>query len=79
MNIQNQKVFLRCKMKALGKLIDDEINKRGISIAELARRCKCERNTIYNIIYTVPYDPRFLTALLHKPICKGFFSDIIFK
>ncbi len=20
-----------------------------------------------------------LTALLHKPICKGFFSDIIFK
>ncbi len=50
-------------MKALGKLIDDEINKRGISIAELARRCKCERNTIYNIIYTVPYDPRFLTII----------------
>ncbi|WP_266096841.1 hypothetical protein [Acinetobacter indicus] len=21
----------------------------------------------------------FLEALLHKPICKGFFSDIIFK
>ncbi|CDI28424.1 hypothetical protein ANICBIBUN_P2_12515 (plasmid) [Acinetobacter nosocomialis 28F] len=21
----------------------------------------------------------FATALLHKPICKGFFSDIIFK
>ncbi len=21
----------------------------------------------------------FLRALLHKPICKGFFSDIIFK
>ncbi len=21
----------------------------------------------------------FYTALLHKPICKGFFSDIIFK
>ena len=23
--------------------------------------------------------PDFDTALLHKPICKGFFSDIIFK
>uniref|UniRef100_UPI00397DF3F5 hypothetical protein n=1 Tax=Acinetobacter johnsonii TaxID=40214 RepID=UPI00397DF3F5 len=22
---------------------------------------------------------QFSTALLHKPICKGFFSDIIFK
>ena len=22
---------------------------------------------------------QFVTALLHKPICKGFFSDIIFK
>ena len=21
----------------------------------------------------------FMEALLHKPICKGFFSDIIFK
>ncbi|KQG12227.1 hypothetical protein APC33_18220 [Acinetobacter baumannii] len=21
----------------------------------------------------------FISALLHKPICKGFFSDIIFK
>jgi acyl-CoA thioesterase FadM len=22
---------------------------------------------------------RYVEALLHKPICKGFFSDIIFK
>ncbi|OVN53741.1 hypothetical protein B9S44_06010 [Acinetobacter baumannii] len=24
-------------------------------------------------------DDKFAEALLHKPICKGFFSDIIFK
>ncbi|WP_272191817.1 hypothetical protein [Acinetobacter baumannii] len=30
---------------------------------------------------SIEFDPDFdlITALLHKPICKGFFSDIIFK
>ncbi len=30
-----------------------------------------------NIVANQQY--HFAEALLHKPICKGFFSDIIFK
>ncbi|MDH0969873.1 hypothetical protein N5C10_11615 [Acinetobacter johnsonii] len=34
-----------------------------------------------NVPYSIYKDPvwKTETALLHKPICKGFFSDIIFK
>ncbi len=60
-------------MKRLGRLIDDEIKRRGITIAELARRCQCERNTIYNVVYTETYDPRLSTII---KLCEELGLDI---
>lgn len=60
---QNREIFAGQLMKKLGEIIYAAITERGISIAELSRRCKCHRNTVYNLIYQQGYDSGFITII----------------
>ena len=69
---------LSARQKLENILADDQVF-RGLSLAAKQNILQHAQFSRHHAHQQILQQHQCIRALLHKPICKGFFSDIIFK